>query len=155
LPAGEYRAVNAEPILPEADGRYRFTDDTVDELSTYSYRLVVTEQWGATTTHGPWEVSTHTTRTASWLDCPSPSPFSGITHISYGVAFDHRWVSVGVYDLAGRLVKTLREGPAQAGRYEVTWDGTNEHGALVSRSVYFVRARIGQEALERKVVFMR
>jgi hypothetical protein len=154
-PSGEYRVLNSESILPGGDGRYRFTDGSVEELRTYSYRLVVTEQWGTVTTHGPWEVSTYTSRTASWLECASPNPFSGTTTISYGVAIDHQWVSVGVYDLAGRLVKTLREGPAQAGRYDVAWDGTNERGDLVGRSVYFVRARVGPESLERKIVFLR
>jgi hypothetical protein len=152
---GAYRAVNAEPILAGVDGRYRHTDDSVEELSTYYYRLVVTDRWGAVTAHGPWEVATYTSRTASWLDCPRPNPFFETARISYGVAFDHQWVAVAVYDLAGRLVKTLREGPAQAGRYEVTWDGTNAAGEAVGRSVYFVRARVGPETLERKVVLLR
>jgi hypothetical protein len=153
--SGEYRAVNAEPVLPEADGRYRHTDSSVEELSTYHYRLVVRDRWGAIEMHGPWEVTTYTSRTASWLDCPSPNPFSDAVSISYGVAFDHQWVSVGVYDLAGRLVRSLRKGPAQAGRYDVIWDGTNADGEAVGRSVYFVRVRVGNETLERKVVLLR
>ena len=150
----EFVALNDDPLLPDASGRYRFVDDSVEWSTDYSYRLVVTEQWGVTTTHGPWEVRTPGARPSPWLESPSPNPFAGTTSIHYGVAADHRWVSVGVFDVSGRLVRTLREGPAQTGEYDVTWDGTNERGRPVGNGVYFVRARVGAETLERKVVLL-
>jgi flagellar hook assembly protein FlgD len=64
-------------------------------------------------------------------------------------------VSVGVFDVAGRLVRTLHEGAAQMSEYHTTWDGTNEHGDAVASGVYFVRVSVGSESLERKVVLLR
>jgi len=151
---GDYHALNDSALLPGPDGHYRFVDDSVAESATYSYRLIVTEQWGTLSTHGPWEVSIPSSRTSPWLETPSPNPFSETLSIHYGVAADHRWVSVDVFDVGGRLVKTLREGPAQMGEYDVTWDGTNRRGVRVGSGVYFVRARVGQETLERKVVLL-
>jgi hypothetical protein len=47
------------------------------------------------------------------------------------------------------------EGAAQTGEYDVTWNGTNEHGDPVTSGVCFVRVRVGQETLKRKVVLLR
>jgi len=130
-------------------------DDSVEQSTTYSYRLIVVEQWGVTTVHGPWEVPTPSSRVSPWLDNPRPNPFSEILSLHYGVAADYRWVSVGVFDISGRLVRALREGAAQTGEYDLTWDGMNEHGDPVASGVYFVRVRVGQETLERKIVLLR
>ena len=149
-----FRALNDGPILPDLSGRYEFVDRSVEPSTDYSYRLAVSEQWGATTTHGPWQITTANAWEAPWLRQPSPNPFSESLTLHYGVAADHRWVSVGVFDVAGRLVRTLREGPAQAGEYDATWDGTTERGDRVGSGVYFVRVRVGPETLERKVVLL-
>ena len=60
-----------------------------------------------------------------------------------------------MYDVAGRLVRTLRRGPAPAGDDSVMWDGTNTSGDDVAAGVYFVRASMGAVHLERKVVMLR
>ena len=153
--SGAYHALSDSLVRPCDNGRYRFVDDSVEQSTAYSYRLTVTEQWGVTTTHGPWEIPTPSSRISPWLESPRPNPFSETLNLHYGVAADHRWVSVGVFDISGRLVRALREGAAQTGEYDVTWDGTNEHGDTVASGVYFVRVRVGQETLERKVVLLR
>jgi len=153
--SGGYHALSDSLVRPCDNGRYRFVDDSVEQSTAYSYRLIVTEQWGVTTTHGPWEIPTPSSRVSPWLESPRPNPFSETLNLHYGVAADHRWVSVGVFDISGRLVRALREGAARTGEYDVTWDGTNEHGDPVASGVYFVRVRVGQETLERKVVLLR
>ena len=47
-------------------------------------------------------------------------------------------VSVQIYDLAGRLVKTLYDGPRVAGQYAERWDARDEDGHLVPPGVYLV-----------------
>ncbi len=152
--SADFHALGDDPLLPGPDGRYRFADDSVEWSTAYSYRLMVTERWGGTTTHGPWEVATPGPSHAPWLANPHPNPFPATTSVRYCVAADHEWVSVGVFDVSGRLVRKLREGTSRAGEYDVTWNGTNGRGDAVSSGVYFVRARIGRETLERKVVLL-
>jgi flagellar hook assembly protein FlgD len=62
---------------------------------------------------------------------------------------------VAVYDPAGRLVRTLREGAAAAGESRVTWDGRGASGRPVPAGVYWVRLR--GEAVDdaRRVVVIR
>jgi hypothetical protein len=49
-------------------------------------------------------------------------------------------VHVGIYDLFGRRVRTLLDGPVAAGATAVSWDGHGEHGAPTSSGIYFARA---------------
>ncbi len=153
--SGGYHALSDSLLRPGANGRYRFVDGSVAASTTYSYRLVVSEQWGVTTTHGPWEIQTPSSRVSPWLEDPRPNPFSEVLRLHYGAPADHGRVSVGVFDVAGRLVRTLHEGAAQTSEYHATWDGTDEHGDAVASGVYFVRVCVGSETLERKVVLLR
>ena len=153
--SGGYQALSDSLLRPDTNGRYGFVDSSVEASTTYSYRLVVSEQWGATTSHGPWEIQTPSSRISPWLEDPRPNPFSEMLSLHYGVAADHRWVSVSVFDVSGRLVRTLHEGAAEESERVVTWDGTNEHGDAVASGVYFVRVCAGSESLERKVVLLR
>jgi hypothetical protein len=50
-------------------------------------------------------------------------------------------VRVGVYDLAGRMVRVLHDGLLEAGRHDFAWDGTDQAGSLARSGVYLVRAR--------------
>jgi len=69
------------------------------------------------------------------ITCISPNPTYGQVSISYGlpVAGD---VTVSVYDLAGRLLKTLRAGIDTPGEHTVDWDGRDAGGKHVAGGVY-------------------
>ena len=46
---------------------------------------------------------------------------------------------LGVYDVRGRLVRTLIHGTLEAGAHQAAWDGTSEGGSRVGAGVYFCR----------------
>jgi flagellar hook assembly protein FlgD len=48
-------------------------------------------------------------------------------------------VSLDVYDVSGRYVRTLQSGPLDAGPHESFWDGSGRGGARVAPGVYFAR----------------
>jgi hypothetical protein len=69
------------------------------------------------------------------------NPFSGGTaKVHFGLARADR-VEVRVYDVTGRLVRTLANRDFKAGNYELTWDGTDDSGNSVSRGVYFTQVK--------------
>jgi flagellar hook assembly protein FlgD len=68
-------------------------------------------------------------------------------------ARDH--VTVGIYDVRGRLVRTLVDKAMDAGPGSVEWDARNEHGVHVPSGVYFVKARAAGKVLSRKLVVAR
>jgi hypothetical protein len=68
-----------------------------------------------------------------------PNPFNPATTIHYSLGRGTDRARLAVYDVAGRLVAVLSDGPAAAGDHEARWDGRDGDGHPVSSGVYFVR----------------
>ncbi len=73
-----------------------------------------------------------------------PNPFNPGTQILYRVPFGAS-VTLTVFDILGREIRTLVNGNQDAGVYIRRWDGTNNDGRLVAAGVYLYRleARAG------------
>ena len=85
------------------------------------------------------------------LSC-QPNPFAGTTAIHYELPATLA-ISLGIYDVAGRLVQTLVAGDRAPGRHVVRWDRTASDGAHVSSGVYFVQLKTtAGESVQRVVV---
>ena len=67
-----------------------------------------------------------------------PNPFNPSTTIAYSLAGRSR-VTIRVYDLTGRIVRTLVDGEVESGEYVAVWDGTTDAGKRAASGVYFVR----------------
>jgi hypothetical protein len=81
-----------------------------------------------------------------------PNPFTRRTRISYQLATPGE-VDLRVYDISGRLVRTLNQGLCDPGYYTVMWDGKDDRGRVVSSGVYFVRFETeGCEKVEKAVL---
>lgn len=64
-------------------------------------------------------------------------------------------VSLRVYDVLGREVRTLLQEVKQPGTFAVNWDGRDQSGALVRNGVYFYRIVAGEFATVRKLMVVR
>lgn len=65
----------------------------------------------------------------------SPNPFNPSTRIRYHLQKAAE-VNLAVYDLQGRLIRTLASGRQNAGEHLQTWDGRDENGSSVASGVY-------------------
>ena len=83
-----------------------------------------------------------------------PNPFNPVTTIGYGLAADGRAL-MRIYDVAGRLVRTLVDQTLPAGSYAAVWDGTNERGGKVATGVYFCRFETEAYTESRKMVLLK
>jgi hypothetical protein len=84
-----------------------------------------------------------------------PNPFNPTTTFSFTLPID-KVVSVNVYDVQGRLVKTLVNNQAYAkGTYEVQWDGTNASGASVASGTYLYTLEYGNFRQTRQMVLVK
>jgi flagellar hook assembly protein FlgD len=63
-----------------------------------------------------------------------------------------RAVSLSVYDVAGRRVRTLASGERPAGESLVTWDMRDDHGREVVAGIYFARLEAAHGTLTQKLV---
>ena len=84
-----------------------------------------------------------------------PNPFNPSTTINLTVA-ERGFATLEIYDLTGRVVRTLISSEMAAGDHSVKWDGRDERGFSVGSGVYFYRLRLGSN-LEgsRKMILMR
>jgi hypothetical protein len=83
-----------------------------------------------------------------------PNPSRGASRLEFELAAPVG-VRVAVYDLAGRLVRTLLDGSFPPGRQQARWDGTGPDGQASAPGVYFYRLRAGSWNSVRKVVVLR
>jgi hypothetical protein len=84
-----------------------------------------------------------------------PNPFNPSTVIRYDVPAGGGDVTLVIYDVAGRLVRTLIDGYQVTGRREVTWDGRDRSGSAVSSGVYFYRLVAGDYVQTRKMILLK
>ncbi len=85
-----------------------------------------------------------------------PNPFNPSTSIQYSIG-ERGHVTLRVYDVAGRLVRTLVDADRapEAGWLSVTWDGRNDTGEPVSSGLYFYRLTVNGHRETRKMVLLR
>jgi hypothetical protein len=78
---------------------------------------------------------------ADGLGRAQPNPAVRGTTLHASIAEDHPGgqIRIEVFDVTGRVVRTLHEGPAAAGRHGITWDLRTDGGARVRPGLYFVR----------------
>ncbi|TET82834.1 hypothetical protein E3J38_01495 [candidate division TA06 bacterium] len=143
-----------------------FTDWTVTDSITYimCVRTFVTDDnnpandslcksifaWGLTAAEE--ELAHHQLPKAFGLSVSRPNPFTTATTISYAVA-DARHTTLRIYDLTGRVVRTLVEEAREPGYYEVVWDGRDDAGNRVPAGVYFYRLEARAEDGKRSASF--
>ncbi|MBD3257379.1 T9SS type A sorting domain-containing protein [candidate division GN15 bacterium] len=83
-----------------------------------------------------------------------PNPFNPVTTIGYTLP-QRSHVTIDVYNLLGRQVRTLVDREVAAGSFTVSWDGTNADGKQVSTGVYLYRFRAGDHVETKKMVLMK
>ena len=84
----------------------------------------------------------------------SPNPFNPATKVEYSLKRAGQ-VSVRIYSIDGRLVKTLVDESAMAGRHESLWDGRDNSGNPVRSGVYFVKTTSGGESAVFKLSLLK
>ena len=82
-----------------------------------------------------------------------PNPFNPFTEIQYQLPQGEK-VSLKVYNILGRPVRTLVDAFKEAGVYTVRWDRKDEQGKRVSSGIYLYRFQAGDFVATRKMILM-
>jgi endonuclease/exonuclease/phosphatase family metal-dependent hydrolase len=88
------------------------------------------------------------------LNPGAPNPFTDRTTLRFALPEEAN-VLVGIYDVTGRIVRTLAAGRMPSGARELVWDGKDDAGADVASGIYFCRAEVGEWREARKVVLLK
>ncbi|PID79082.1 hypothetical protein CSB20_11910, partial [bacterium DOLZORAL124_64_63] len=83
-----------------------------------------------------------------------PNPSTSVSNFSFSLPQQEN-VSLRVYDMAGRLVRTLVQGSVPPGEHSVIWDGRDRSGGRAATGLYFYRLQADSGELVRRVVLMR
>lgn len=90
-----------------------------------------------------------------YLGQNAPNPFNPSTSIEFGMpAGASGNVTIDIFDVAGKLVRTLLNESRGSGTWRVTWDGTTNAGSRVSSGVYFYRLRTPQFVQTRRMTLV-
>ncbi len=84
----------------------------------------------------------------------APNPFSLSTRVAFDLEAADA-VNLEVYDIAGRLVRTLFQGRLSAGPHAVAWDGTTASGARAATGIYRYRLRTSAGEVSRNMILIR
>jgi YVTN family beta-propeller protein len=131
--------------------RYEYHDSGIRPNRTYWYKLVEVATDGDGAEFGPYSVSFKVTNS---LEQNVPNPFNPVTTIKYSIAKDID-VSLVVYDVAGRRVRTLVDDHQRADVYKITWDGMNDQGQRVASGMYFYKLAAGKFVQTRKMMLLK
>ncbi len=83
-----------------------------------------------------------------------PNPFNPSTTIEYYLP-RASMVTLDIYDILGRNIKTIDEGAKKSGPQKVIWDGTDHDGNPVASGIYFYRLQAGDLILSKKMQLLK
>jgi hypothetical protein len=153
--AGEIHLTAGNPLRADESGQFTFVDREVSPGGRYVYRFAGILASGPVIDLGT-ESGTFSPPAPAMLTLspPRPSPFRAQVSWRYAIPRPGP-VVLGVHDLLGRRVRTLRDGITRPGVYDAFWDGRTSSGRPTSSGVYYVILRHGGETRVRPVVRIR
>ena len=83
-----------------------------------------------------------------------PNPFNPVTSLRYDLPEDGI-VNITIYDMLGRIVKTLVNGSQTAGYKSIKWNATNDRNEPVSAGIYLYTIQAGEFRQTKKMVLLK
>ena len=83
-----------------------------------------------------------------------PNPFNPSTTIQYSIPTAGN-VEARIFDIQGRLVRSLSKSYQQAGTHSLVWDSRCNSGIVVASGTYFCQVLFNQTALVKKLVLIK
>lgn len=166
-PWGQWGKIGSTTTSSYTDGPVQ-THDKTGRPYTYAYYTTAYDVYGYESypsnidSVGPiWPRSAGGAQTAdiTGLGCDfvlygsSPNPFRLTTTIRYAVP-NETYLTLRVYDIAGRSLKTLYNGIATSGTHSITWNGEDDLGRRLENGVYFIRLEAENTVQKSKVLLI-
>ncbi len=85
----------------------------------------------------------------------APNPFNPTTTIAFNVPGESGRVTLTVYNVNGRVVRRLVDGPLGAGPHSIVWNGRDDGGEDLASGVYFARLATGERSLFTKMTLLK
>jgi len=155
-----------------ATGDFHFSSDTCRPLNRGTALAQVTLDWDNAPRIGTLDIGADeynnntpiqfmpeeiTTIQEAYLSPASPNPFNPVTCVRYGIATAEAGTpcEIAILSLEGRLIRTLRSGPAFPGTYAIQWDAKDDNGFQVASGAYLIWLTVGSKGSTTRAVFMK
>jgi len=83
-----------------------------------------------------------------------PNPFNPSTTIQYEIPKDGE-VEISIYDLTGRLIRTIVNQNQQAGTHSAVWNGQTESGSKVASGMYMYTVKYANTVSSKKMLLIK
>ncbi len=83
-----------------------------------------------------------------------PNPFNPATTICF-YSPESGYAQLEIINILGYRIRTLFDGPVDAGVTEVLWDGTNSSGASVASGIYLYQINVNGQKQVKKMILVR
>jgi len=138
-----------------------FVDATIETGKTYYYKVTATDFAGNEGLASA-EVMIMVTGIVGENAIPTefvlnqnyPNPFNPSTVIRFGLPKVQQ-VTIRIYDIRGSLVRTLAQGRFSPGYHNLTWDGRDDSGQVVSAGPYIYQLVSASEKVSKKMIFLK
>ena len=81
----------------------------------------------------------------------TPNPFTVSVNMEYEL-LTAEYVTIRIYDAAGRFVRILKNRQIEKGKYKVRWNCEDENGNKVTAGIYFCRFKTEQRIEMKKLI---
>ena len=125
---------------------YRVYYVSAGSNSEYSDVLFVTLEW--------LDVDGDQLPTVYTLHQNYPNPFNPTTQIKYDLPED-AMVSITIYDIMGRSIRSLVNSQQTAGYHSIQWNATNNLGEPLSAGMYIYTIQAGEFRQTKKMVLLK
>lgn len=152
---GQYTDISGEiPAQAQGPGmtNYSYVDHNVAPGTTYYYKIQDISLYGYQTMHQA--IASATVAADFILAQNYPNPFNPETVIRFMLPAQSQ-TRLAVYDMNGRLVKTLVNESVAAGSHQVSWNATDEAGQILPSGMYIYRLTAGAVSTSGKMVFVK
>jgi hypothetical protein len=119
-----------------------------------SYGIKISNQYPKNPVTAVEEKKTEQLPTEFQLSQNYPNPFNPSTNIKYALP-QNSFVSIKVYDILGREVKTLVSSELPAGNHSVVWKGDDNSGHSVSSGTYIYRIHTDNFVQTKKMILIK
>jgi len=137
-----------------------YTDEAIDLGQEYFYRLAALDHAGNKSEYTQAMSVTLAIDPSSLIPDVFamhqnyPNPFNPVTQIRYDLPEDS-YVSITIYDIMGRNIKSLVNTDQTAGYRSIRWDATNDLGEPVSAGMYIYMIQAGEFRQTKKMVLLK